>query len=125
MTRFCLALALALLVQGCGGGGRDVASPFDRRQDATQIQLNVDNQSFNDVRLYVESVRGRQTVGTVSGNSRKTFRIDWGGLDELSVRMEFLASENYVSNIVNAAPGDRVELFIPDNPRNAILRRRR
>lgn len=125
MTRLGLALMLALLVQGCGGS-RDTPSPFGRRQQqATEIQLNVDNRSFNDVRLYVESMRGRKTVGSVSGNSRKTFSIEWSGLDELSIRMEFLAAGNYRTNIVNASPGDRLDLVIPDNPRNARLRRRR
>jgi len=123
LTRMVLAAVITLAAVGCGGS-RDTASPFDRSPSATEIQLNVDNQNYNDVRLYIETVAGRKTVGGVGGNSRRSFRIEWAGLDGISVRMQFLAGDDFVTNSVNASPGDRLELLITANPRHAVLRRR-
>jgi hypothetical protein len=117
------ALLLVLALQACGGG-RDTPSPFNRNQAATSIELRVDNQNFNDVRLYLQTVRGRQMVGTVGGNARRTFEVDWRALDDLTVRMEFLAGDDYETNRIDVSPGDRLELTILEIPYNSILRKR-
>lgn len=122
-VRFCLTVFVLAGVAACGGS-RFLPNPFAGGRGATEFQLVVDNQNFNDVRLYVESIRGRQTVGSVSGNSRRTFKVEWPALDELRLRLEFLASRTVETNRVQVAPGDRLELFIPQNANNAVLRRR-
>jgi len=102
-----------------------VSDPFSRSGGGPgQIQIIVENQNFNDMRLFSVTTRGRLLLGQVGGHTSKTFVIDWRGLDEIRLRMEFLAGDDYESNLVNASPGDRLTLTIPQEPRNSILRRR-
>jgi hypothetical protein len=124
-TRGGLTLALLFLACGCGGALQDTPSPFDERGGTTSLELSVDNQNFNNVRLTVESIRGRRMVGRVSGSSRGTFRIPWAGVHELTIRIEILSGGEYVSNRVTASAGDRLELLVASDPRSSVLRRRR
>jgi hypothetical protein len=63
-------------------------------------------------------------LGQVGGNAQRTFQVDWRGLDEIRVRMEFLAGADYETNRVDVSPGEQIYLMIPSEPRNAYLRRR-
>lgn len=120
--RLSLLAALALL-SGCGAGR--AASPFDgRTSTATRLTLAVENQNYNDVRVYVVSIQGRRSLGVVTGNSSETFRFEWRTVDAIRIRMEFLAGQNMETNQVTAGPGDQLELIITASPRNTILRRR-
>lgn len=104
---------------------RQVDNPF--RPDAAQqseIGISIENQGFNDARIYAVSVAGLQLLGQVPGKGTRSFTLRWTRLDDLRLRMDFLAGETYQSNSVDAAPGDRVELVIPIDPRGAFLRRR-
>ena len=126
LRRWSLTLAALGSLAACSGSGRSTPSPFDmpRGGTTTSLELLVDNQNFNNVRLEAESIRGREPIGRVSGNGRATFRLQWSGMQELRIRMDFLASGEYVSNSLTVRPGDRIELMIAPDPRNTILRRR-
>ena len=67
--------------------------------------------------------RGPQPLGRIGGSSQRTFTLDWR--DEIRIRIEVLPGDEYETNPVNAAPGDRLELTIERNPRNTFLTRRR
>ncbi len=118
-------LAVVATVTACGGG-RATANPFSRGRGApTSIQIFVDNQNFSDMTLLAVTIRGRQPLGRIGGSTQRTFTMDWQGLDEIRIRMELLAGDDYETNTINAGPGDRLELTIQRDPRNAFLRRRR
>ena len=120
-----VVLALVVTVSACGGG-RAGANPFSRGRGApTAIQIFVDNQNFSDMTLLAVTTRGRQPLGRIGGVSQRSFTLNWQGLDGLRIRIEVLAGQDYETNIVNASPGDRLELTGPRDPRNSYLRRRR
>ncbi|MBT7126023.1 MAG: hypothetical protein HN899_12750 [Gemmatimonadales bacterium] len=120
--RGAVLIVLAVL-SGCGS--RSSEDPFNGQRSApSQIRINVDNQNFNDVRLFSLTTRGRMLLGQVGGNAQRTFQVDWRGLDEIRVRMEFLAGADYETNRVDVSPGEQIYLMIPSEPRNAYLRRR-
>jgi len=100
-------------------------NPFDpRRQASSEIGISIENQSFNDCRIHAISVSGTRLVGQVPGKATRNFTIPWRRLDDLRLRMDFLAGDTYNTNAIDVAPGDRVELVIPVDPRGAFLRRR-
>ncbi|NCG32941.1 MAG: hypothetical protein GWP44_08660 [Proteobacteria bacterium] len=120
--RGAVLIVLAVL-SGCGS--RSSEDPFNGQRSApSQIRINVDNQNFNHVRLFSLTTRGRMLLGQVGGNAQRTFQVDWRGLDEIRVRMEFLAGADYETNRVDVSPGEQIYLMIPSEPRNAYLRRR-
>ena len=119
------ALALVALAASTGCFGRASApSPFDSRGGPEQIRITIDNQNFNDVRVYTIATTGRRTLGGVTGRSESTFQIDWTRLDELRFRLEFLAGGTYETVRINVSPGDAVFVYIPENPNNTIVRKR-
>jgi hypothetical protein len=118
------ALAVAVLVGLAGCGGR-TADPFSSEQSgAIRIRVHVENQNFDDFRLFAVTSRGPLFLGQVAGMTSRTFTVDWRGLDEIRVRMESLTSSNFESNPVTASPSDQLELTIPREGRVAYLRRR-
>ena len=115
------ALAAALGATACAGGtGRN---PFAAAgTEETQIVVQVENQGFNDLRLYAISHRGNQSLGSVQGNTIRRIPIEWRQPDQLSFRMEVLAGRSYTTHVVSANPGDRVYLTIPSDPGSAYVR---
>jgi hypothetical protein len=106
--RGAVLIVLAVL-SGCGS--RSSEDPFNGQRSApSQIRINVDNQNFNDVRLFSLTTRGRMLLGQVGGNAQRTFQVDWRGLDEIRVRMEFLAGADYETNRVDVSPGEQIYL---------------
>lgn len=117
--------ALALLVLSACGVGGNAPNPFDQRGNQSgRIRIVVDNQNFNDVRVYAVTTGGRRTLGQVGGRSNATFQMDWRQLDEIRFRLEFLAGDNYETPRLNVSPGDAVDVYIPQNPNNTVVRRR-
>ena len=121
--RVAMVTLVVGLLSGCAS--QEIDNPF--RPDAnraTQIAISVENQGFNDARVYAVSVGGVQLLGQVPGKATRNFTLQWSRLDDLRLRMDFLAGDTYRSNAIDVAPGDRVELLIPNDPRGAFLRRR-
>lgn len=117
--------AAVLLIGAAACSGRSASDPFSRTQAGPQeLRVFVDNQNFNDLRIYALTTRGPQAMGQVGGRSTRNFRLPWRQLDELRFRLEFLAGRTYETNSVNASPGDRLDIFVSESPQNSILRRR-
>ena len=117
-------LALAVLALAACGGGRS-RNPFDTSPAAQGVlSIYLDNRGFNDVRIYAITSSGPKSLGSVGGNSMQRVTLDWRQMDQISFRIEVLAGRTYNTHGVAAQPGDRLELIIPDNPANAILRPR-
>ena len=121
--RVGLALTLALLaLSACGGRAKN---PFDSSPAAQSVLVvYVENRGFNDVRVYAVSARGAESIGTVVGNTSHRVNLNWRQFDQISFRIEVLAGRTYNTHAVPASPGDRIELIIPSDPSNAIIRPR-
>lgn len=119
------ALRWVLLAVLCAGAASCVPTarnPFaPANTPETQIFLDVENRGFNDIRLYVVSSRGNQSLGAVEGNTRKRMTVPWRQLDQISFRIEVLAGRSYNTHAVTASPGDVLELIVPEDPSRAIL----
>lgn len=117
-----LAVAVVLLV-GCAGGR--TASPFDSSPEGQGVlSLYLENRGFNDVRVYAITPSGSTSMGSVGGNTIRRTTLPWRQLGQISVRIEVLAGRTYMTNTLAASPGDRLELIIPANPADAVLRPR-
>ncbi|HKJ01858.1 MAG TPA: hypothetical protein VJ997_05365 [Longimicrobiales bacterium] len=116
-----VALAAVLLgLAACAGRSRN---PFDQSPEAQGLlSLFLDNRGFNDVRVYAVTSSGRRSLGSVPGNSVRRTTLEWRQLDQISFRIDVLAGRTYTTHAVAASPGDRVELIIPDNPADALVR---
>ncbi|HJU73921.1 MAG TPA: hypothetical protein VJ717_09250 [Gemmatimonadaceae bacterium] len=110
---FALTLAAgALGVNGCGG-----ARQGPRGSDPATM-LQVDNQSFLDMNIYLITSGGaRIRMGTAGGNSTTNLRIPatyiFGG-SELRFQADPIGSNRQpVSQSITVFPGDTVRLIIP------------
>ena len=119
------ALLAAALLLAAGACVKNTNSPFSRsRGNADTVELSVENQNFADVRIFREGVQGRESVGFVTGRSSRTFTVSWRQTDAIRFRIEVMAEETYETNEVVASPGDRLQLFIGENPSATFLLRR-
>jgi hypothetical protein len=120
--RRLLPVALSVVVgTACAAAARN---PFEGADAAgSQIQVYVENRGFNDLRVYARTSHGQDYIGQVGGNSHLTATLTWRQLDQISFRLEVVAGRTYTTEAVPVQPGQRVELIIPDDPANAILRR--
>jgi len=121
-VRRLLPVALTVVVgTACASAARN---PFEGADSpGAQIQVYIENRGFNDLRVYARSSHGQEYVGQVGGNSHLTATLTWRQLDQISFRLEVVAGRTYTTEALPVQPGQRVELIVPDNPANAILRR--
>lgn len=118
-TRMAMAV---LVLTACAGRSRN---PFDQSPEAQGIlYIYLENRGFNDVRVHAITASGAKSLGSVGGNTFQRATLPWRQLDQISFRIEVLAGRTYTTHGVAASPGDRLELIIPDNPANAIVRPR-
>jgi hypothetical protein len=118
--RQALLLVVGLGATACAAG--TARNPFAAPGTAeTQLFVQVENQGFNDLRLYAISSRGNQSLGSVQGNTVRRLTLEWRQMEQLSFRMEVLAGRSYTTNVVSASPGDHVFLVIPSDPSGAYV----
>lgn len=108
-----LAVSAALLVAACNGF-RHGSSGIDPNQPTV---VQVDNQGFLDMAVYVVRSSERIRLGTATGNSKSNFRIPTGIVSGLTP-LRFIAdpiggTRASVSEEITVAPGDTVGLTIP------------
>ncbi|HSG07447.1 MAG TPA: hypothetical protein VLA36_03750 [Longimicrobiales bacterium] len=122
VRRVGACLAIVFLV-ACGGAR--TRNPFDTSPEGQGIlSLYLENRGFNDVRIYAITPAGSTSMGSVGGNTIRRATLPWRQLGQISFRIEVLAGRTYMTNTMLASPGDRLELVIPANPADAILRPR-
>ena len=119
--RLLPAALLLVAVSGCAATVRD---PFRGADSATsQLRVYVENRGFTDVRVYARTSRGQELLGQLGGNAHLTVDLPWRALDQIGFRIEVIAGRTYTTEAVPVSPGQRVELIIPDDPAQAIVRR--
>ena len=115
-------LALAGLTLAACSGTREASNPFETGSGARSIQINVENNNFNDATIRAVS-RSERRLGVVSGNSRESFTLPWPTVDDLRIRIDILAGDRFTTNRVSVGPGDRVFLTIQNPVYRSLLRR--
>jgi hypothetical protein len=121
-VRRLLPAALLLVVgSACATAARD---PFGGADTATsQLRVYVENRGFTDVRVYARTSRGQELLGQLGAQAHLTVDLPWRDLDQIGFRIEVVAGRTYTTEALAVSAGQRVELIIPDDPRNAIVRR--
>jgi len=116
--RGALLIVLAIGVTACTTRSRRA------QQNAYQpITVQVENQNFNDVTVYLLWRSDRRRLGSVGGHSRATFTSEWYAPD-LVVELDVLAGSRVRSDRVPVNPGDRLIVEIPSQiERVRVIRR--
>jgi hypothetical protein len=104
------ALALAAMVllttMACSARGRRQEENFP------PVAVQVENQNFNDVTVYLVWNSDRRRLGVVNGNSRGSFSTQWHG-PSMQVELDVLAGRRYRGDRISVNPGDNVVIEIP------------
>ena len=112
-----LALLLVIASVACSGGGRPSRPGTEFPATTT---LEVDNQSFADMTVYLVDGGSRIRLGRAAGKTTTTLKIPpsmLGAARELQFLAEPLAStRGTVSDRIWVTPGDRITLMIPPTP---------
>jgi hypothetical protein len=108
-----LAVSIALLAAACTGF-RHGSTSIDPNQPTV---VQVDNQGFLDMAVYVLRSSERVRLGTATGNAKSNFRLPAGIVSGLTP-LRFVAdpiggTRASVSEEITVAPGDTVGLTIP------------
>jgi hypothetical protein len=112
-----LSLAVALLVAvmagACATGRRaPEGDPFDARGGLDEdVLLTVENNDFRDASVYALWNGVRRRVGSVTGKTTQTFRMEW--LSEfIQFHVDFLGQGEYRSEVVPVDRGDHLNFVI-------------
>ncbi|TVR61935.1 MAG: hypothetical protein EA422_12000 [Gemmatimonadales bacterium] len=106
-----LSMSACASLTGAGAGAWDA-----ERSGEDDFTLVVDNQSFNEARIYARWNGDRRRLGSVGGNRSQTFTLPWRA-GNLRVEVDFLAAGGFVSEPVTVSPGDTIEFRIPPHAR--------
>ncbi len=113
--RMATILATLVLLSGCALLSRQAGSPvnWDGEREPTTFVLEVENQNFNQARIYLIQNGQQQRLGIVNGNTTETFEArTWGG-SEIRVRVDILAGGGFTTDPLVIWPGENVLLRIP------------
>lgn len=114
-------IAAVALVVGVGAAGAACASgggyanPAVSNVDSRSVVLRVNNQNWQDVRIYLAREFGGlpMRIGTVGGLGTAILRIREGQGDYTRLLLRPIGSRaTFITNAVNAAPGQAMELTV-------------
>ncbi len=109
---FAVAGLVALALTGCAGHNN--TGPGIIPEDRTV--LKVDNQSFNDMRIYVIQGGQRIRVGTANGKNESSFKLPKSVISGYTtIRVQAVpigANGSSVSQEIAITPGDELSLRI-------------
>ena len=111
MARLISTLVLALVVSGCAAGsGSPRGDPFNPAE-SDQVLLTVQNNDFRDASIYAVWNGVRKRVGSVTGMTSQTFRMEWQS-EEIQLAIDFLGGGGYMSERVPVTQGDHLDFVI-------------
>ena len=120
MTRFARlagSFALAALLAACATsrpGPESAPSPFEAGAGVSdEVLLTVENNDFRDASIYALWNGVRKRVGSVTGKTSETFRMQWQS-EEIQLQVDFLGSnsDDYISERVPVIQGDHLNFVI-------------
>ena len=113
-----LALAGLLMTPVACHNGPQPQTGDDDSQTMAETTLEVTNQWFADMNIYVVRSGQRLRLGLATGNATTNFVIPRAVITGPSIRLRFLAdpvggTHSPVSDEITVSPGDAVQLTIP------------
>jgi hypothetical protein len=115
--RIFASFAAAALLAGCATsqGSDRVTDPFGGGGAASEdVLLTVENNDFRDASIYALWNGMRRRVGSVTGKTSETFRMEWRS-EEIQLEIDFLgggSGDDYVSERVPVMQGDHLNFVI-------------
>jgi len=106
-------LVLALLSAGCAHHAASSSAPEPQQKTTVQVK----NQNFSDMNVFVRGAGQRIRLGFVTGLSTQTFTIP-ADIVRVSPQLQFEihpigSNRNPISETITVIPGDQVTLTIP------------
>ena len=115
-AEFAPVLALVTIdASACASRGAQMGSGVGSTAQVAEQMVTVQNDNWLDVVVYVVNGSARARVGTVSGLSRATFRVQGGVISTSSARLlidPIGTSRGYLTEAINVMPGQRIELRV-------------
>jgi hypothetical protein len=107
------SFALALLLGGCASSSGTNANvdPFRGGDAADDVLLTVENNDFRDATIHAIWNGMRRRVGTVTGKTSATFRMEWRS-EDIQLAIDYLGGGGYVSERVPVTQGDHLNFVI-------------
>jgi len=105
------SLALAALVAGCASVQEPRPDPFSASPTSDEVWLTVENNDFRDATIHAVWNGVRRRVGTVTGKTSETFRMDWRS-EDVQLAIDFLGGGGYLSERVPVTQGDHLNFVI-------------
>jgi hypothetical protein len=99
---------------GCASSPTTRASvdPFgDAGAGSEEVLLTVENNDFRDASIYAIWNGVRRRVGSVTGKTSETFRMEWRS-EDIQLEIDFLGGGDYVSERVPVTQGDHLNFVI-------------
>lgn len=113
VPRILFLLFLGLTVSACSILPRgERAAPDAAQSNREPVLLEVNNQNFQDARIYVIWDGFRERAGLVNGNTRQTLRLQSRD-GQLRVEVDFVAGGGYVTDPIQVWRGETIQLIIP------------
>lgn len=114
MTKL-VALTLLLGLTGCTTTGRQLGGdPFSNSAGRpSSVRIEVRNLNFADARLYIVGGARRRSLGTVGGKQDASFTVSWDFNEDVRIEINLLAGPTCVTETLQVAPGEILELQIP------------
>ncbi len=117
-----VGIALGL---GCGAGTGSAGDEGLMDDASREIGLEARNLNFYDAELYALMGVARVRLGTVNGNSSKSFTFRWVGHTDIRIEIHLLAVGTYFSDPLPVEEGDELVVIIePDLHRRTPARQR-
>ena len=115
LTAFAILVSAA--TSGCGPM-RHASAPGQE-----DVVIHVQNQGFPDVIMYVVPTGDPWRIGSVTGNSKATFKLPARmlGVGQLQLLARPLAGKAFMLPAVSVSPGDQVEVTIGNVPAQSIV----
>lgn len=105
-----LFVLLSLVLQACAGNYGN--NPFQGGAGQNEIQVTIRNQNFSDATVWaVWRAGSRARLGSVTGNSTRTFSTPWRG-DVIQFEVDFLGGRRYTTQSYPVNEGDHLELTL-------------
>lgn len=113
VTRSLIAVIALALLGGCARLGQDSdGGLFDRRTGDGPVLVEIQNDHFNDARIYANWNGNRRRVGVVIGKTVETLEVEWMAQD-LRLEVNLIAAGGFVTDPVQVWPGETIYLRIP------------
>lgn len=114
--RMGAVVAITMVAAACSANSEAADGPTTGAAEA-ETTVQVENQGFNDMTIYVYEGAQRVRLGSVTGLSTRTFRIPdrlMFGISSLRFEADPLAgSQNAISQEISVSAGESLRLVIP------------